>query len=147
MISRVVVAACVLALPGVMQKGLAQKPLAALSCPEKLLVTETVASVEGWKASGSQVEHPFERVSIFNGTPGGKEYELAPDLQNQMGRNVSQNWNLKDYRSMNIFLRCRYHDTAAVLFRDVPAGLQTCTFTFTSEKKGDFIGKSSLTCR
>lgn len=142
MIVRLAYAALTLTLP-----AMAQPPAAALSCPEKLTVAESVAQAPGWKASGGQSEHAFERVSIYNGNAGGQEYDLAPDLQNQTGRNVSQTWNLKDYRTMNIFLRCRYHDTTAVFYRDVPAGLRTCTFTFTSEKKGDFIGKSVLTCR
>ena len=126
---------------------MAQTPAAALSCPEKLTVTETATPVEGWKTAGGKSEHAFERISIYNGTAGGKECDLAPDAQSQMSTHVSQTWNLKDYRSMNIFLRCRYHDTAMVLYRDVPAGVQACTFTFTSEKKGDFLGKSALTCR
>jgi len=130
-----------------MLPALAQKSVAALSCPEKLTVTETVTPVEGWKASGGKSDHAFERVSVYNGTAGGQEYDLAPDSQSQMSTHVTQTWNLKDYRSMNIFLRCRYHDTAAVLIRDVPAGIQACTFTFTSEKKGDFLGKSAVTCR
>jgi hypothetical protein len=120
---------------------------ADLSCPEKLAVTETVAPLEGWKATGGQTEHAFERVSIFNGTPGGQEYDLAPDLEKKVATRVTQTWKLKDYRSMNIFLRCRYHDTTAVLFRDVPAALQTCTLTFTLEKNGDIVGKSAAICR
>ncbi len=126
---------------------LAQTSAAALSCPEKLTVTETAAPVEGWKAADGKSEHAFERVSIYNGTAGGQEYDLAPDTQSQASTRVTQTWKLKDYRSMNLFLRCRYHDTAMVLYKDIPAGLQVCTFTFTSERKGDFLGKSALTCR
>jgi hypothetical protein len=125
----------------------AQKPAAPFGCPEKLAVAETATPIEGWKASGGKSEHAFERVSIYNGKAGGTEYELAPDGQSQQGVHVTQTWKLKDYRKENIFLRCRYHDTPIVLLRDIPAGVEACTFTFTSEKKGDFLGKSALTCQ
>ena len=45
---------------------------------------------------------------------------------------------------MNIYLRCRYHDTSATIFRDVPACYTTCTFTL--DKQGNFLGKSNLLC-
>ena len=48
---------------------------------------------------------------------------------------------------MNVFLRCRYHDTSATLFMDVPAVYTSCIFTFTLDKKGSFLGKSNLLCR
>jgi hypothetical protein len=103
--------------------------------------------MQGWKGSPGQSERAFERVSIFNGIAGGKEYELAPDEEKQAGGKIVQTWKLKDYRSMNIFLRCRYHDTPAVLLRDLPKNLATCTLTFALDKKGNFIGKSAVVCR
>jgi hypothetical protein len=106
----------------------------SLSCPD------TIAA--------GKVEHRFERVSIYNGTAGGKEFELAPDEgKDSAGPKIVQAWNLKDYRSMNIFLRCRYHDTDVVKNLDAPANLQTCTLTFTLDKKGVYVGKSTLLCR
>ena len=48
---------------------------------------------------------------------------------------------------MNIYLRCRYHDTSATIFADVPVIYTICTFTFTLDKQGNFLGKSSLLCR
>jgi hypothetical protein len=118
-----------------------------VSCPETLKVVETAAPPAGWKAAGGQSEHPFQRVSIYNGIPGGQEYDLAPDAEKSVAGKTIQTWNLKDYRTMNLFLRCRYHDTSATLFMDVPASYTSCTFTFTLDKKGVFIGKSNLLCR
>lgn len=124
------------------------KPVAAaLSCPESIKVTETAAPGPGWKAENGQSEHAFQRVSIYNGTAGGKEYELAPDDEKNNAGKIVQTWKLKDYRSMNLFMRCRYHDTAAVLVADLPPSLAVCTFTFTLDKKGNFLGKSSVVCR
>src|SRR5262249_4257668 len=118
-----------------------------VTCPESVKVTETAALAPGWKASSGQSEHAFERISVYNGAAGGKEYELAPDDEKNSAGKIIQTWKLKDYRTMNLFLRCRYHDTAAVLFMDLPANLTTCTFTFTLDKKGNFLGKSSMICR
>jgi len=125
----------------------AQPPSSDPTCPDKVTVSETIAPVPGWKSTPSASGHAFERISIFNGIAGGKEYELAPDEEKQAVGKIAQTWKLKDYRSMNIFLRCRYHDTAAVLVRDLPANVVTCTLTFALDKKGNFIGKSAVVCR
>ena len=111
-------------------------PIAAFAqtCPETITV--------------GKAEHRFERVSIYNGTAGGKEFELAPDEgKDSAGPKIVQTWNLKDYRSMNIFLRCRYHDTGIIKNLDAPANLRSCTLTFTLDKKGVYAGKSTLLCR
>jgi len=121
-------------------------PPASLSCPSTLKVTETASPVDAWKSDSTPKEHAFERVSIYNVDKDGREYDLAPDGQTRTGGKVVQTWNLKDYRSMKIFLRCRYHDTAVVLYTEAPAPLAMCTFTFALDKNGNFIGKSDLLC-
>ena len=120
---------------------------APLTCPETIKVSETATPIANWKAATGQSERAFERVSILNGTPGAQEYDLAPDNEKNTAGKIIQTWNLKDYRTMNLFLRCRYHDTSATLFMDVPATYTNCTFTFTLDKKGNFLGKSNLLCR
>ena len=91
--------------------------------------------------------HPFDRVSIFNGKQGGREYDLAPDDEKKAGAKVTQSWFLKDYRSMNIFLRCRYQGTEATISTDIPAKFQTCTFVFDISPKGEITGGRSFACR
>jgi hypothetical protein len=91
--------------------------------------------------------HPFDRVSIYNGKPGGQEYELAPDDEKKVRGKVTQPWFLKDYRTMNIFLRCRYQGTEMAIFKDIPANIQTCTFAFDISPKGDITGGRSFACR
>jgi hypothetical protein len=125
---------------------LGQSP-SSLSCPGTLKVTETAAPIQGWRSTSTQTEHDFERVSIYNVDKEGREYDLAPDNEARTGAKVVQTWNLKDYRSMNILLRCRYHDTAVVLHTEAPAALTRCTFTFVLDKNGNFIGKSDSVCR
>ena len=90
---------------------------------------------------------PFDRVSIFNGKQGGQEYDLAPDDEKKVGTKVTQSWFLKDYRSMNIFLRCRYQGTEMVVSKDIPANIQTCTFAFDISPKGEITGGRSFACR
>ena len=118
-----------------------------LTCPRTLKVYDTATPVAGWTATGGQSEHAFERVSIYNGTAVGQHYDLAPDDEKNSSGKIIQTWKLANYRSMNIFLRCRYHDTSATIFMDVPASYTICTFTFTLDKKENFLGKSNLLCR
>jgi hypothetical protein len=118
-----------------------------VTCPASIKVTETVAPVNGWKSSTATVERRLERVSIYNGKPGGDEYDLAPDNQQEKGKKFTATWNLKGYRTMNIFMRCRYRDTAAVLWMDLPATLQTCTFSAELDAHGDTTGTPTVVCK
>jgi hypothetical protein len=127
--------------------ALGQSSPPPLSCPSTVNVMETAAPPPGWRSTSTPKEHNFERVSIYNVDKDGREYDLAPDDQARTAGRVVQSWNLKDYRSMKIFLRCRYHDTAVVLYSEAPAPLAMCTFTFALDKNGNFIGKSDLFCR
>lgn len=95
----------------------------------------------------THAQHPFDRVSIYNGKQGGQEYELAPDDDKKVGVKVTQKWSLKDYRSMNIFLRCRYQGTDAVISKDIPSNIQTCTFVFNISPKGAITGGRGFVCR
>jgi hypothetical protein len=118
-----------------------------VACPESIAVTESAAATGGWHSSSAQAEHRFERISVYNGKQGGQEYDLAPDDEKTSGRATVQTWVLKGYRSMNLFLRCRYHDTAVTLDKDLPAPLETCTLTFEIRKDGTITGKSVALCR
>lgn len=134
-----------LALPVAQAQQAARKQ--TLSCPAAIRVTETARAVDGWKGSSVTVERPFERISIYNGEDGGKEYELAPDEQKEEGKRISQLWNLKGYRTMNIFMRCRYRDTGAVLSTNVPTSVETCRFVFELDPKGKIMGKPTAGCQ
>jgi hypothetical protein len=112
-----------------------------------MTLTETPAAVAGWRASTGKALRTFERVSIYNGTDGGREYELAPTGQKEEGRLTIQTWNLKTFRDMNLFLRCRYKDTSAVLSVDIPQSLTECRFTFELASGGRIVGKPSMLCK
>ena len=130
-------------------RGTAQQQPASkeIVCPAILEVNESILPIPGWNTTPARQQHKFERISIFNGTPGDKEFELAPDDEKQQGTRVTQTWSLKDYRTMNIFLRCRYHDTPVVVYKDLPAEIRTCTLRFSTDKKGTIIGQSDMICR
>ena len=117
--------------------SVAQTP-APLTCPARL-------SPPG--ATGEGAAHEFERINIYNGKPGGEEYDLAPDDETQAGRKITQMWFVKDYRTMPVFVRCRYRGTTAVTTLDVPAKYQKCTLTFEMDKKNAIIGKSEFSCK
>jgi hypothetical protein len=129
---------------------LTAQPLCAqteLSCPSTIDVVETAAPVSGWQSASATAKHKFERISIYNGKNGGQEYDLAPDDEKQDHGRVTQVWHLTGYRTMNIFLRCRYAGTELVLSKDIPAHFQNCTLSFTMDKSGNIGGTSSFTCR
>jgi hypothetical protein len=122
-------------------------PQETLTCPASIKVTESAAPMQGWKSSSSTVERKFERISIYNGKDGEKEFELAPDVQMEQGKAVVQTWHLKGYRTMNLFMRCRYRGTSVVVSADLPLPIDTCTFTFEIDKKGRITGKPRMSCR
>jgi hypothetical protein len=102
-----------------------------------------------WPAPGTPPPGParnFERINIYNGKPGREEYDLAPDDETQTGRRIKQTWFLKDYRSMDIFVRCRYRATNAVKTLAVPPKYQKCTFTFELDKQNNITGKPAFSC-
>ena len=118
-----------------------------VACPETITVTESADATGGWHSASARSDHRFERVSVYNGKQGAEEYDLAPDDEKTSGRATIQTWYLKDYRSMNLFLRCRYHGTSVTLDKDLPAPLETCTLTFELRKDGTITGKSTALCR
>jgi hypothetical protein len=101
-----------------------------LTCPASITVTGTASAPAPWQAVSGKSDHKFERPSIYNGTPGKQEYDLAPDDTQTAGKRVRETWNLADYRDMNLFLRCRYLGTAATVVTSIPAPLKTCVFSF-----------------
>lgn len=116
-------------------------------CPATIEVDESVLPIPGWSTDSAKQQRRFERISIFNGNVGGKEFELAPDNQKEVGNRVTQTWILEGYRTMNIFLRCRYHDTSVVVYKDLPPEIERCTLRFSADRKGTIIGQSEMACR
>lgn len=65
-----------------------------LNCPATVNVTETPTVGGKWQAGNATSKRTFERISIYNGQPGGNEFELAPDDQKQVRNHVTQVWHL-----------------------------------------------------
>ena len=147
MIRHTVVTICALVAAAAALRGQTSSGAGSLSCPEAITVVETAAPAGGWQPEAAKVERRFERVSIYNGNPGKDEYDLAPDDQKQDGKKVVQTWKLKGYRSMNVFLRCRYRGTSVSLYRDVPASVEECTLSFETDGAGKIAGKPVAVCR
>ena len=117
----------------------AQTPAPApLACP---------ATLTPVGASGPNAAKEFLHVNIYNGKPGGEEYDLAPDDEKQAGTKTTQIWILKDYRSLPIFARCQYRGTKETKAVDVPAKYQKCTFTFEMNQKNEITGKPEFSCK
>jgi hypothetical protein len=112
-----------------------------------MVVEESAVPPEGWTGSGGKVKRIFERVSIYNGEAGAREYELAPDENHEQGTRIVQVWRVKDHRDMNVFLRCRFRETPVVLIRNIPAGIDVCRFTFSTDGRGRITGKPAFGCK
>jgi hypothetical protein len=117
-----------------------------LSCPAHLTIAETTTSPDGWTVRGSQAERPFERISVFN-EDSAHDYDLAPDDQKQDGSKVSQTWDLNSYRTLPLFLTCRYQGTAVVLVKELPRSVVTCTLNFRIDRNGEITGTSTMACK
>jgi hypothetical protein len=120
---------------------------AAFDCPASITVSETAAAPDGWSAESGSSKHRFQMPKIYNGKPGGEEYELKPDGQKTAGKKTIFLWKLSDYRDLNLFVRCVYHGTPATVTADIPAALKTCTATLELSPKGDVIGRSEMACK
>ncbi len=117
------------------------------ACPASITVSESAAAPDGWSAEAGSSKHLFQMPKIYNGKPGGEEYELKPDGQKTVGKKTIFLWKLTDYRNLNLFVRCVYHGTAAIVTADIPAALKTCTATLELSPKGDVIGRSEMACK
>jgi hypothetical protein len=142
----VLVLFCAMFVGGVVSWAQTTSGAGSLSCPATISVIENAVTVEGWKGDSGQVERKFERASIFNGDQGGQEFELAPDNEKEAHGKVVQTWELKGYRTMKIFLRCRYENTPVVLSAEISTAIGTCTFRFDSDRKQRTPAKPSLSC-
>jgi len=120
---------------------------AAFACPASITVSETAAALDGWSAEPGSSKHRFRMPKIYNGKPGGEEYELKPDGQKTVGKKTIFLWKLSDYRDLNLFVRCVYHGTPATVTANIPAALTTCTATLELTPKGEVIGRSEMTCK
>jgi hypothetical protein len=135
---------CLVALPFAAAAG---GQTAAFACPATLTVAETAAPLDGWASEAASSKHNFKMPKVYNGKPGGEEYELKPDGQKTAGRKTIFLWKLSDYRDLNLFVRCVYHGTNATVTADLPAALKTCTATLELSPKGEVLGRSEMACK
>jgi hypothetical protein len=124
-----------------------KQPATPVACPAKITVEETTSPVASWTVAPAKSQHSFERISVYNVGADGQEFDLAPDDQKEKGKKITQTWNVKDYRSLKVFMRCRYSDTSVVLLRELPPDVTTCTLRFTYAASGIAAGESSMECR
>ncbi|MGB8890295.1 MAG: STY0301 family protein [Candidatus Korobacteraceae bacterium] len=125
-----------------------QKQLPApVVCPTSITVDETAGPVSGWTVVPAKGQNRFERISVYNVGADKQEFDLAPDHQKQNGTRVTQTWDLKGYRTLSLFMRCRYQETSVVLLRELKPDVDTCTLRFTIDAKGNITGESNMECR
>ena len=124
-----------------------KRPSTPVVCPANITVVETTAPAPNWSVDQAKAQHSFERISVYNVGADNQEFDLAPDDQKEKGKKITQTWNVKDYRSLKVFMRCRYSDTSVVLLRELPPDITTCILRFTDSAKGIVAGESSMECQ
>ena len=118
----------------------------AFACPATLTVTEQTQTLEGWAGTAAKTEHALQTAKIYNGNPGKEEYDLRPDDEAQKGKSLLLTWVLKDYRTMNLFVRCFYYDTKATVTANIPAPVNKCSVALEMTANGTIVGKSQMKC-
>ena len=119
----------------------------AFACPATLTVTEQAQAPASWAGEAVKAEHALQTAKIYNGNPGKEEYDLRPDDESKKGRSVHLTWVLKDYRTLNLFVRCFYYDTKATVTADIPAAVNKCSVTLEMTSNGTIVGKSQMQCQ
>jgi hypothetical protein len=122
------------------------KPVQVLVCPASITVDESVLPPLGWRSSSEGLVRRFERISIYQVSPKGKELDLAPDGQKRSGGNISQVWYLPKNRSVPTFLRCRYRDTSVTLQTEISSTIQECDLHYLGDAHGLVKGPSDGQC-
>lgn len=120
---------------------------AAFACPATLTVMEQPQASEGWSGASVKAEHVLQTAKIYNGNPGREEYDLRPDDDAKQGKNLLLTWIVKDYRDMNLFVRCFYYDTKVTITANIPAAVNKCSVTLQMTASGQIAGKSQMTCQ
>lgn len=128
----------------------APAPAPRFTCPATITITETPSAPPSnqapWQAEAAKSEHKFVHPSIYNGNPGKEEYDLAPDDEQTQGKQIHQSWIAANYRTMNLFVRCRYAGTSATLVANLPPALKTSNYTFQNMGGNQPAGAPSFEC-
>lgn len=118
----------------------------SIACPSSILVVETASQASGWVTEDAKRVHPFERMSVFN-KRANREFDLAPDSQRRVGGTTIQEWVLVGYRSMPVYIRCRYMGTAVAFVAELGSQVERCTMRIAVDSRGQIEGKSVSECR
>lgn len=118
----------------------------AIVCPTDVKTSESAQAAGGWSVEGATAVHAFERISVYNAGVDRREFDLAPDEDRPNGKHVVQVWHLQGYRTLPVFLKCRYRNTPVVLTRELPPRIKTCTLKLLLDR-GKIVGDSTMECR
>ena len=111
----------------VLARGAAAEPL---QCPPALNVAESAAGAvpQGWTPSLVDHPHSLAGIAFFSGDPT-QEASLVPDKESKVKGKDQAMWRFTPGQD-EIWLGCRYSDTAIVLGRKLPAATKECTIVY-----------------
>ena len=102
-------------------------------CPPTINVEQRATTVpEGWEAGRSAAATRLATVTFFDGPPD-ERVSLKHDREEKQKREWVGIWTLPP-SARGYWIACGYDNTTAVLSRQLPAGVATCTVTY--ERKG-----------
>jgi hypothetical protein len=117
------------------------------ACPSSLVVSEQAQVPIGWSGTAVKIEHLFKTAKIYNGDPGKDEFDLKPDDEAKRSKNLILSWSLKDYRDMNLFVRCFYYDTSVTVTANIPSTINKCSVTLELTSSNQIVGKPQMKCQ
>lgn len=103
-------------------------------CPATIQDTQVVAINTGWVVQIEKRPRLLERVTVYSGEPSRRRA-----LQPVPGRNGSSIWG---FAGENIWIECRYSDSAAVLIKNLGA-VKSCSF---EPAEGGTSNPARVTC-
>lgn len=72
---------------------------------------------------------------------------MKPDDQAKRSKNLILSWRLKDYRDMNLFIRCSYYDSSVTVTANIPSTINKCSVTLELTSSNQIVGKSQMKCQ
>jgi hypothetical protein len=117
-----------------------------ISCPAVLLTSESAMAPSGWTAESAKIGRTFLRISVFQRSSIGREFDLAPDSTTNKGSVFEQNWAVPHDAPLKTYLRCRYKDTEATATTELGQGIKECSFTFRADSHGAVVEPKQARC-
>ncbi|MBP2298554.1 STY0301 family protein [Azospirillum picis] len=113
-------------------------------CPPTLAVQSQPEAPGGWSPYAGKDSHALAGVTLVEGDrktlmAADSPPALPPDRELRRTRSLVQVWEFHGARREEVFVICRYRDTAATLAADLPRVVRRCTLTRATDLRGTVL--------